>query len=426
MSLSQEKYQEYIYILEEEMVVALGCTEPIALAFAAAKARETLGQMPRKIIAHCSPDIIKNVKCVTVPNTGNLKGVCASVLIGAVGGKAEKELEVLADITEEHIETTNRLMDTELCEVEALHTDIPLCIVVEMSAGENTASVEIRHTHTNIHKITKNGTVIFQASDETEDNHGYKTDRSLLNVSDILEFANTVEIEKLKPLLDSQIKFNLRIAEEGLSGEYGVGIGKMLLESYPNTPINQARAYASAASEARMSGCSLPVVINSGSGNQGITASVPVVVFGRAKGYSEEKIYRALIFSNLLTIHQKSGIGRLSAFCGAVCAACASGAAMAYMDGGTLEQINMTISNTLANVSGIICDGAKPSCGAKIASALDAAIMAYNLAMNHNAYQNREGILQDNIEGTIDAVGRIGRFGMSSLDREILSIMLKR
>ena len=427
MNLDQKKYDEYIKILEEELKIALGCTEPIALAYAASKTRELLDGIPDKITANCSADIVKNVKCVTVPNTGMLKGVCASVLIGLVGGNPEKELEVLADVTNEHIEETRRLLEAEICNVQILNSGITLHIIIEAKAGDQSASVEIRHTHTGIYKIMKNNKVIYQVNEESPENFdGCKTDRSLLNVSDIFKFSNTVDVTVLKPILDKQIEYNLKIAEEGFKGDYGVGIGKMLLNSYPDTPINKARAYAAAASEARMSGCTLPVVINSGSGNQGIAASVPVIIYGREKGSTDEQIYRALIFSNLLTIHQKSGIGRLSAFCGAVSASCASGTAIAYIDGATLEQIYMTISNTLANVSGIICDGAKPSCAAKIASGLDAALMAYHLAMGNNGYQQLEGILRQDIESTIDAVGRIGRVGMSSLDREILNIMLKR
>ena len=427
MIKDQKEYNEYVKILQEELRVALGCTEPIAIAYAASKVRELLPELPESITANCSADIIKNVRCVAVPNTGMLKGVCASVLIGLVGGNSAKELEVLADVTEKHIDETRRLLEKEICNVRILNSGITLHIIIEANVGDQSASVEIRHTHTGIYKIVKNNKIIYQADEENPENFsGYNTDRSLLNVSDIFDFANTVDITVLQPILDKQIEYNLKIAEEGLAGDYGVGIGKMLINSYDDSPINKARAYAAAASEARMSGSTLPVVINSGSGNQGIAASVPVIIYGREKGYTDEQIYRALIFSNLLTIHQKSGIGRLSAFCGAISASCASGTAIAYIDGATLEQINMTISNTLANVSGIICDGAKPSCAAKIASGLDAAIMAYHLAMGNSAYQQPEGILQPNIDNTIDAVGRIGRVGMSALDREILNIMLKR
>lgn len=407
-------------------MLALGCTEPIALAYAAAKVKAVLGTMPETIVAQCSGNIIKNVKCVSVPNAGTLKGIRASVLIGMLGGNPEKKLEVLSDVTDEQIQEAERLLQTELCSVEALNSDVPLHIIVKAEAGAHTASVEIKHLHTNITKITHDGAVIFEAGKDAEAAHGYETDRSLLNVHDIFVFAKTCDLESVRPLLDRQIKYNLRIAEEGLSGKYGIGIGKMLLSTAKEKPMNEVRAYAAAGSEARMSGCCLPVVINSGSGNQGIASSVPVIIYARQKKYSQEQLYRALVFSNLLTIHQKAGIGRLSAFCGAVSASCASGAAMTFLDGGSLEQIEMTITNTLADVSGIICDGAKPSCGAKIASGLDAAIMAHDLAMCGNVYEPNTGILKKTVENTISTVGRIGSQGMVELDHEILNIMLGR
>ncbi|MGI6175524.1 MAG: serine dehydratase subunit alpha family protein [Christensenellales bacterium] len=423
--IDQKKYDEYIKILREELVVALGCTEPIALAYAAAKAREALGAMPEKIQAYCSGDIIKNVKSVTIPNTGNLKGVNASILIGIVGGNPDKGLEVLEDIEQRHIDETWRLLDTDICTTKRMESETPLHILIEVQSGEDRASVEIKHAHTNITSIKKNGVEIFKAQEADGKSHGYQTDRELLNVSDIYDFTNEVNLDDVKELIDRQIEYNIRIAEEGMTGKYGVSIGKMLLDSYPETPINKGRAYAAAASEARMSGCTLPVVINSGSGNQGITASVPLIIYAREKNLPEEMMYRALVFSNLLTIHFKTGIGPLSAFCGAVCAACGAGAGIAYLDGASLNMIKKTITNTFANVSGIICDGAKPSCGAKIASAFDAAIMAYNLALNDDAYKAKEGILQSDVEDTIQVIGHIGRVGMTGLDETILDIMLK-
>ncbi|MGL5674936.1 MAG: serine dehydratase subunit alpha family protein [Cellulosilyticaceae bacterium] len=423
--MNTEKYANYLQILKEELVPAMGCTEPIAIAYAAAKAREVLGKMPEKVEVKCSGNIIKNAKCVTVPNTGDLKGIEASAVIGVVAGKPEKELEVISVVDEASIKETSRLLSEGYCEVTLLDTKVSLHIFVEVKAGEESASVEIKYTHTNITSITKNGEVLFQA-DETPDRYlGVFIDRSILNVEDIYEFANTVDLEDVRELLDRQITYNTRIAEEGLKGIYGLGIGKVLLSASPeNCTQTKIKAYAAAASEARMSGSALPVVTNSGSGNQGMTSSVPVIVYAKEKGLSKEALYRGLVFSNLMTIHQKTVIGRLSAFCGAVSASCASGAAITYLAGGSIEQIKMTITNTLANVAGIVCDGAKPSCAAKIASSLDGALMGHHLAMAHQAYEANTGIVKDCIEGTIAAVGRLGKYGMYETDKEILNIML--
>lgn len=426
MNFSKEKYLAYLQILQEELVPALGCTEPIAIAYAAAKAREVLGNFPDKLIVKCSGNIIKNAKSVVVPNTGSLKGIKASALMGIVAGDSSKGLEVLSKVTQDDIEKANKLLETELCSIEIIPNDANLHIIVNAMFGEEYALVEIIHTHTNISRIEKNNTVIFERRFEKDNYNSPLSDRSILNVKDILEFANTLNINDVKELLMKQIKYNLQIAEEGLANKYGVNIGKMILENYGDNVVTRIRAYAAAGSDARMSGCSMPVVTNSGSGNQGMTTSLPVVIYAKEKKISEEKMLRALVLSNLITIHQKSGIGRLSAYCGAVSAACGSGAGITYIDGGTLDQIEKTITNTLVNVSGIVCDGAKESCAAKIASSLDAAMMGHFLAMKNISFEADCGIVKESVEETISAVGRLARKGMKDTDIEVLKIMLNQ
>ena len=420
-------YTDYLKILKEELVPAMGCTEPIAIAYAAAKAREILGKRPKHTVVKCSGNIIKNARCVTVPNTGDLKGIEASAIVGIVAGKPEKELEVISEVEPWAIEETAKLLNEDYCKVELLDTVVSLHIIVEVYTDEEEASVEIKHTHTNITKITKNQEILLEVGETPDKYLGVLSDRSILSVENIFDFANTVAIEDVKDLLDQQIAYNIQIAEEGLKGTYGLGIGKVLLNASPKKCTQtKIKAYAAAASEARMSGSALPVVTNSGSGNQGMTSSIPVIVYAREKGLSQEALYRGLTFSNLITIHQKTLIGRLSAFCGAVSAACASGAGITYLSGGSIEQIKMTITNTLANVAGIVCDGAKPSCAAKIASSLDGAMMAHHLAMVDKAYEANTGILKKDIEATIAAIGRLGKYGMYETDKEILNIMLDK
>ena len=419
--MKQEKYNDYLQILKEELVPAMGCTEPIAIAYAAAKAREVLGKMPDKVVAKCSGNIIKNAMCVTVPNTGDLVGIKASSIIGVLAGDSSKELQVISEVGEEHINEANKLMNEDYCFVERLDTDIQLHIVMEVYSENDSAIVEIKYAHNNISKVIKNGEILFEGNEDPSKYLGVFIDRSILNVNDIYEFANTVDIKDIKELLDKQIEYNISIAEEGLKGEYGVGIGKMLMKCYPNSIVTKLKVYAAAASEARMSGSSLPVMTNSGSGNQGMATSIPVIIYAKEKGLSEELLYRGLVFSNLMTIHQKTGIGRLSAFCGAVSAGCASGAAITYLEGGTLDQINKTVTNTLANIS----DGAKASCAAKIATSVDASMMGHYLAMEDQCYSANTGILKENIEKTITAVGRLGKEGMKETDKEILEIMLE-
>lgn len=416
--------EDYIKILESELVPAMGCTEPIALAYGGARAREILGGMPEKVIAKCSGNIIKNVRCVTIPNSKGLVGIEAGVLLGIAGGNAGKQMEVLEDVSDADIEKAKEMLKKGVCKVEFLDSPSVLHIILELYTEEHSAVVEIRDGHTNITSIRKDGKELLEGAAKFE--HDDTDERKvILNMENIKEFADTVELSKVQHLIERQITCNMAIANEGMKGGYGLGLGKLLVESYPDTTLNQMKAYAAAGSEARMGGCDLPVIINSGSGNQGIASSVPVVVYARIKQVNQETLYRSLVFSNLLTIYQKTYIGKLSAFCGAVSASCASGAALTYMVGGTLDQIKMTVENTLANIPGIICDGAKISCAAKIATSLDAAIMAHNLAMKNKVYAPYTGILQEDTPETISCVGYIGKEGMKQTDKEILKIMIE-
>ncbi len=418
-------YKEYIKILKEELVPAMGCTEPIAIAFAAAKAKEVLGIMPTRLEIECSGNIVKNAMCVTVPNTGGLNGIAASAIAGVVCGQVAKELQVISCVSDENIAKMIELLENNYADVKLLDSVIQLHIIVHAFSENESVSVEIKHAHTNISKIIKNNTVIFETKDEDNKYLGLYTDRSILSIEEIYEFANTIDITEVKELYDAVIKQNMLIAQEGLSGNYGVGIGKIILESDPHKSVySKIKAYASAASEARMCGSDIAVITNSGSGNQGIASSVPVIVYARENGFSEEELYRALVVSSLVTIHQKTPIGRLSAFCGAVSASCASAAALTYLANGSIKQIKMTITNTLANISGIVCDGAKASCGAKIASSLDGAIMAHHMAMANKEYKSYTGILKEDVEENISAVGRLAKYGMYETDKEILKIML--
>ncbi len=423
MDLDRNSYDQYVSILKKELIPALGCTEPIAIAYASAVAKKALGCIPQKIIAACSGNIIKNVKSVTVPNSGNLKGIEAAATIGAIGGNPEKKLEVLTEVTEEDIKLAKELLKTDFCSVEVLNGVANLHIIVTAIADNDKALVEIVDTHTNIVRIEKNGEIIFMADVQKEE-AGETVDWSLLNIESIIEFANVVKIEDVEKVLSRQIEYNTSISNEGLAHQYGANIGKTLLNEYGNSIKVRAKAKAAAGSDARMSGCILPVVINSGSGNQGMTVSLPVIEYAKELGVSKEKLYRALVVSNLIAIYLKSGIGRLSAYCGAVSAACGSGAAITYLYGGDYEHICKTIVNTLANVSGIVCDGAKPSCAAKIASSLDAAIMAHYLSMQDESFISGEGLVKDDVEKTIESIGRLARDGMKETDVEVLKIMV--
>ena len=378
MKKEDVKYGAYVQILKEELVPAMGCTEPIALAYAAAKAREILGSIPDKVVIEASGSIIKNVKSVIVPNTNHLKGIPAAATAGIIAGRAEKELEVIAQVTESEIEQMKQFLQT--ADIKVVHADngITFDIIVSVYKGSSYAKVRIANYHTNIVLMEKDGEVLYEIAVEGEKEEGL-TDRNLLNMKDIWDFAMTVDVKDIKETLDRQIAYNTAIAEEGLRGDYGANIGSVLLDTYGDDIRTRAKAKAAAGSDARMNGCELPVIINSGSGNQGMTSSIPVIEYAKEFDADEDTLYRALALSNLVTIHQKTGIGRLSAYCGAVSAGAGAGAGIAYLCGGGYEEVIHTVVNALAIVSGIVCDGAKASCAAKIASAVDAGILGYNM-----------------------------------------------
>ena len=412
----------FISILNEELIPAMGCTEPISLAFAAARARELLGSDPVAIIAHCSGNMIKNVRCVAIPNSDGMIGIEAAVALGAFGGKYSLGMEVLEAVGNPDRIKARELIESGAVKVEYLDSDVPLHFILELSdRSDNVISVEICHSHMNIVSIKRNGEEVFSGN---VGGTSQTADRSTLNIESIKNFTDSVDIAKIKKIFDRQIRYNMDIAYEGISGEWGLGIGRMIRASYADGVVTRMKAYAAAASEARMSGCDMPVIINSGSGNQGIASSVPVIVYAREKDIPMDRLYRALAFSALLTIHQKDHIGKLSAFCGAVSASCAACAAITYMVGGSSKQIKATIDNTLANIPGILCDGAKISCAAKIASSIDAAMMAHFLAMQDKGYGAFTGILKEEAEETISCVGYIGKVGMRETDREIVKLML--
>ena len=354
--MNQALYSAYVKILEEELVPAMGCTEPIAVAYAAALARKALGEMPQSVEVHVSANIIKNVKSVVVPHTGGLRGIGAAVAAGIVAGDADRELEVLSAVTEEQVEAMAAYLKDTPISIAASDNGYIFDIQIRANAGEHTAFVQIAGSHTNVIRVEKDG-VVLRSLEYTEGGQAEKTDRSLLNVEQIIEFADCVDIEDVKAVLDRQIDFNTTIAEEGLSGKWGANIGRVLLNAYGNDVANRAKATAAAGSDARMSGCEKPVVINSGSGNQGMTASLPVIVYAKELNTTREQLYRALVVSNLVTIHLKTGIGRLSAYCGATSAGCGAGAGITYLYGGKANEISHTIVNAVAINSGMVCDG---------------------------------------------------------------------
>ncbi len=425
MEKSNVRYDAYIRILEEELVPAMGCTEPIAIAYGAAKGREVLGALPDQVVVEASGNIIKNVKSVVVPNTGGLHGIEAAAAAGVVAGKPELLLEVISQVTPEQQEEMRTYLKEHPVRVEFLDGELVFDIQITLKKGEDTAKIRIANYHTNIVHIEHNGNVLLDLPVEADDESGL-TDRTLLNMADIYDFAQTVELGDVREIIGRQIQCNMAISQEGLTHSYGANIGQVIRATSPaDDPIAKAKAAAAAGSDARMGGCEMPVIINSGSGNQGMTASVPVIVYGREKGVSEEKLYRALVLSNLITIHQKTRIGRLSAYCGAVSAGAAAGAGIAYLDGGGYEEVIHTVVNALAIVSGMICDGAKASCAGKIAAAIDAGILGYRMFQNGQQFYGGDGIISHGIEHTLDNVGRLGKIGMRSTDKEILQIMLQ-
>ena len=426
--MNRKIYNEYVTILESELVPALGCTEPIALAYAAAKAKEVLGKMPDHITMRCSGNIIKNVKGVKVPNSGGMKGVEAAAVLGITGGDHSHALEVLEHFTDREIDEAEKLLKAGFCDC-VLKDDVANLYIEAYAVCKKTekseALVVIEDEHTNITHIEKDGQVLFHKEKKEYCQEREKTpDKSLLNLEDIITFANEVQITDVEKVLGRQIKYNTRIAEEGLRNPWGAQVGRVVLEEFGEDVKWRAVAKASAGSDARMSGCALPVIINSGSGNQGMTCSLPVIEFGKELKKSKEEIYRALCVSNLVALNQKKYIGSLSAYCGAVCAAAGAGAGITYLCGGTLEQIENTVVNTIADAGGIVCDGAKPSCAAKISTALQAAILSHKMAMRGLTFARGEGLVMDCPEDTIKAVGYVGRAGMKQTDVEILNLMI--
>ncbi len=418
-------YTNYLNILKSELIPALGCTEPIAIAYASAKAAQLLGEFPDSIEMRLSGNIIKNVKGVTVPNSGGLKGIDIAAVLGAVGGNADKALEVLEGITPEHIQKAKELTELGICSCSLAENVPNLYISAKARKDSHYAEIVIADQHTNIVKMEKDGKLLLKKELETV-TEPVSVDKSKLTVKDILEFADQVKIEDIEEIIGQQVRLNTAIAQEGLDNNYGAQIGKTLMHVWGKSVTTRACARAAAGSDARMGGCSMPVVINSGSGNQGITVSLPVIVYADEWEVSREKLYRSLIVSNLIAIHQKYYIGSLSAYCGAVSAACGAGAGITYMYGGSYQQVSLTIINTLGNVGGIVCDGAKPSCAAKIASSVDAALMAFQLSIQNKSFLPGEGIIKGDVEETIKSMGYIGRVGMRATDTEILNVMIDR
>ncbi len=416
-------YQSFIQILREELRPAMGCTEPIAIAYASAKACAVLGALPERLLIEVSGNIIKNVKSVVVPHTGGLRGIPAAAAIGAVAGDPEAELEVISHVSQAEIEAASAYLKATPIQVRCAQTPHIFDIQITAFRGEDSAFVRIVDYHTNLVCVRRNGETLLEKTCETQEEG--LTDRSCLTIEGIVDFAETVELEDVRELLERQISYNMAIAEEGLRGNYGANIGKTVLRGRENDINYKMRGWAAAASDARMNGCELPVVINSGSGNQGITASVPVVVYARETGKSREELLRALCVSNLVTTHLKTGIGRLSAYCGAVSAGAGAGAGLAWLKGGRFEMIAHTVVNAVAVTSGIICDGAKASCAAKIAAAVDAGLLGLAMFEDGNQFFGGDGIVKKGVENTIANVGRLARCGMEQTDKEIIQLMME-
>lgn len=424
MKNSDVHYKNYLQILKEELVPAMGCTEPIAIAYAAAKAKEVLGCIPEKVIVEVSGNIFKNVKSVIVPNTNHLKGIAAATAAGIIAGQAENKLEVISYVTEEEKQKIKEYLTT--CPIEVKLADTPFIFYIQMNVFYKDSSVKLRivNYHTNIVLIEKYGEILYQKEATVSKEEGL-SDKKLLNVEDIINFANSVDIKDIEDIIGRQIEYNSAIAKEGLKNSYGANIGSVLLSTYGSDVKVRAKAKAAAGSDARMNGCELPVIIISGSGNQGMTASIPVIEYANELQVSKEKLYRALVISDLVTIHQKTGIGRLSAYCGAICAGAGSGAGIAYLYGGGYEEICHTIVNALSIVSGIVCDGAKASCAAKIAVGVDAGILGYHMYKNGQQFRDGDGIVKKGVEATISNVGKLAKKGMKETDREIIKIMIE-
>ncbi len=415
-------YRQYIDILNEELRPAMGCTEPIALAYAAARARQVLGTEPDRVKAFVSGNIIKNVKSVIVPNTGGLHGIAPALAAGIAAGDADRELEVISAVTKAQHADIRRFLQNADITVRPSESALVFDIDLTVSRGNDWAQVRIINHHTNIVTIRKNGEVLVDLP-IAESSEDHLTDKSCLSIEKIVEFADVLDPDDV-PCIRRQIETNMAIAEEGLRGNWGANIGSVILRRQGTSPAKKAAAYAAAGSDARMSGCEMPVIIVSGSGNQGITASVPVAVFGQCMQAPESLVVRAVALSNLVTIHHKSGIGRLSAYSGAISAGCGAGAGIAYLQGGRADAVAHTVVNAIAILSGTICDGAKPSCAAKIASAIEAGLLGYDMYLEHQQFYGGDGIVTEGADRTIDNVGRLAREGMQETDRTILKIMM--
>lgn len=415
------QYQTYIDILKRELVPARGCTEPTAVALCAAKARAVLGTIPERVEIEASGNIIKNVKSVIVPNTNGKKGMAAAAAIGIIAGQEELELEVLRNVTEEQRKAFLTYLDQGSFLVKQAESDLLLDIIVRVYHGDSHAMVRIANTHANIVYIEKDGTIIFEKEIKQEAQNQLNYD--LLTVAGIYEFAQLVDLDEVEPVIERQIQYNAAISAEGLRGDYGANIGSVLLATNGDDTKTRARARAAAGSDARMGGCELPVVINSGSGNQGMTITLPIIEYAQSLQSSKEQLYRALVMANLIAVHLKTGIGYLSAYCGAVSAGAAAGAGIAYLRGGDYDDVAHTIVNALAITSGIICDGAKPSCAAKIATAVDAGILGHDMYLHGQQFYGGDGVISKGVENTIRNIGRLGREGMRETDKEILGIM---
>ena len=421
MNKEDSLYSIYVQILKEELVMAMGCTEPIAISYACAKATQVLDHLPDRIVVKASGSIIKNVKSVIVPHTNGLKGIEVAAAAGALYGDADAKLEVLSRATREQIEELPEYVQNTNITVQHIEQGHVFDLEINVYYEQEHASVRIVDTHTNIVQIEKNWQVIFE--DKTTSLE-LKADHSALIMKQIWDFSQTVDIDDVKEILDRQITCNMAIANEGIHNSYGANIGHVILNMDSDCVKTRAKAYAAAGSDARMNGCELPVVINSGSGNQGITCCVPVVVYAKELDCTQEQLYRALVLSNLTAIYIKTGIGTLSAFCGAVSAGAAAGAGIAYLHNGTYKEIQHTIVNALAILSGTICDGAKASCAAKIASSVDAGIMGYYMYKNKQQFYAGDGIVAHSVDETIQNIGTLGSQGMLQTNDKIIEMMI--
>ena len=421
--MDKKQYDNYVKILRRELIPAMGCTEPIAIAYAAAKARSVLGSVPEKLLIEVSGNIIKNVKSVIVPNTGGLHGIGPAVCAGIVCGDADKELEVISSVTDAQRTELAAFLESAQIEIHSAKSCLVFDIDLRLYAGADSVRLRIVNHHTNLVYMEKNGEVLLDLP-ITESSEDHLTDKSCLSIEKIVEFAECLDVADVRDTVLRQVEYNMAIAEEGLRNAWGANIGSVILTRQGTLLCKRAAAYAAAGSDARMSGCEMPVIILSGSGNQGITASVPVAVYAKELGKTEEEMLRAVALSDLVTIHQKTGIGRLSAYCGAISAGCGAGAGIAFLQGGRLHAVAHTVVHAIAILSGTICDGAKPSCAAKIAAAVDAGILGCEMYWEHQQFYGGDGIVTKGVDNTVSNVGRLAREGMRETDKTILKIML--